>query len=250
MKSRSPISAKTRPGGSVSGVGRPPTTELGLELVRLLSNLGEGAGGVEPVEPGGGGPALCLTRLQERRERLGDVVEDPLPLLLLALQLLPATLDRARRGQLCVPEDVRVSPHELGVDPARHFGEVAGATLLQQEGEEDRLEQEVAELVGQLRVVTGLHRVGHLVGLLDGVGDDRALRLGAVPGTVAPEPLGELLQIDERPLELGAATHGAIRRWWWCRSRRTSSRAPAAARSPARRRPGPRSAPGAPRPTR
>jgi hypothetical protein len=41
------------------------------------------------------------------------------------------------------------------------------------------------------------------------VGDDRPRRLGAVPGTVAPQSLGQLLKVDERPLEAVPAAHGA-----------------------------------------
>ena len=183
-----------------------------LQLVRLLPHLRERPGRIEPVEPGRGGAALHLPRLQERRKRLGDVVEDPLAPFLLALQLLPAALDRAGRRQLGVAEDVRVPPHELGVDPSRDPGEVAGAALLEQEREEDRLEEEVSELVDELGVVAGHGRVGYLVRLLDRVRDDRPLRLRAVPGAVAPQPLGELLEIDERPLEPVPAAHEAIRR--------------------------------------
>ena len=70
--------------------------------------------------------------------------------------------------------------------------EVARALLLEQQREEVDLEEEVAELVEQLRVVAGERRVGDLVGLLDRVRDDRPRGLLAVPGAVAAEPLGQL----------------------------------------------------------
>ena len=126
-------------------------------------------------------------------------MEDPFPLFLLALELLPTALDRAGSGELRVTEDVRVPAHELGVDPSSDPRQVARAPLLEEEREKHRLEEQVPQLVGELAVVAGLGRVGDLVCLLDRVGDDRPLGLGAVPRAVAAEPLGELLQVDERP---------------------------------------------------
>jgi hypothetical protein len=83
---------------------------------------------------------------------------------------------------------------ELVVDAVGHGREVARATLLEQEREEVRLEEEIAELVLELRVVAGERCVGDLVGLFDGMRDDRARRLLAVPGTVAAQALGQLLK--------------------------------------------------------
>jgi hypothetical protein len=56
------------------------------------------------------------------------------------------------------------------------------------------LEEHVAELVEQLRVVAGVGRVGELIGLLDGVRDDRALVLLAVPWTLAAQPARQLIE--------------------------------------------------------
>jgi hypothetical protein len=89
---------------------------------------------------------------------------------------------------------MRVAGDELVVDPRRDRREVAGPPLLEQEREEVRLEEEIAELVLELRVVAGERCVGDLVGLFDGVRDDRARRLLAVPGTVAAQALGQLLK--------------------------------------------------------
>ena len=60
------------------------------------------------------------------------------------------------------------------------------------------LEEDVAELVEQLGVVAGVRRRGELVGLLDRVRDDRALVLLAVPGALAAEPAGELVEGRDR----------------------------------------------------
>ncbi len=85
---------------------------------------------------------------------------------------------------------MRVAPNELVVDPVRDRGEIAGAALVEEQGEEDRLEEQVAELVEELRVVAGQGGVRDLVRLLDRVRHDRRSRLLAIPGAVAAKPLG------------------------------------------------------------
>ena len=72
------------------------------------------------------------------------------------------------------------------------------ALLLQQQGEEVDLEEQVAELVEQLLGIARAGGVGDLVGLLDRVRHDRARRLLAIPGAVAAQPPRQLLQLDER----------------------------------------------------
>ena len=94
-------------------------------------------------------------------------------------------------------------PHELRVRELSHLLEVALSPLLEQQREEVDLEEQVTELVEQLRVVARQRGVGHLVGLLDRVRNDRARRLLAVPRALAPQPLGQLLQVYERLRERG-----------------------------------------------
>src|ERR671918_1853564 len=119
---------------------------------------------------------------------------------------------------------MRVSPDELVVDPAGNRSKVAGTPLLEQKREERDLEEEISELVEELLVVARERGVRDLVRLLDGVRDDRGLGLRAVPRTIAPQPLGQFLEIDERPLEAVAAAHAATRfRSRPARSRRRSS---------------------------
>ena len=60
--------------------------------------------------------ALHLVRVEQRRQRLGHVVEDALALLLLGLELLPAARHARRRSRLGVAEHVRVPADELLVD--------------------------------------------------------------------------------------------------------------------------------------
>ena len=124
-----------------------------------------------------------------------------------------------------------------------HGGQVTSAALLHQQGEEVHLEEHVAQLVEQLGVVAALRRVCQLVGLLDGVRDDRALVLLAIPRTLAAQPPGELVEPvegfeDVRPRhreKTTAATEPAGRR-------------PAAAPAAAPAAPRPAAAPAAPRP--
>jgi hypothetical protein len=75
--------------------------------------------------------------------------------------------------------------------------EVTVALLRQEKGQEVHLKQQVTQLVEQLRVVVCERRVGDLVCLLDGVRHDRARGLLPVPGTLAPQPLRQTLQIEE-----------------------------------------------------
>ena len=88
-------------------------------------------------------------------------------------------------------------------------GQVAGPALLEQQREEVDLEEDVAELVEELAVVAALGGVGELVGLLDRVGDDRALVLLAVPGALAPQPAGDRVEAARRASALRCGSgHG------------------------------------------
>ena len=59
------------------------------------------------------------------------------------------------------------------------------------------MEEQVAELVDELRVVLGERGIRDLVRLLDRVRDDRLRGLLAIPGTVAAQPLGQLLELEK-----------------------------------------------------
>jgi hypothetical protein len=98
-----------------------------------------------------------------------------------------------------------VARDELRVHGAGHLLEVALASLGEQQREEVDLEEQVAQLVDELRGVVALRRVGDLVGLFDRVRDDRPRRLLAVPGAIAAQPLGQLLQLDQRSGEAALA---------------------------------------------
>ena len=100
-------------------------------------------------------------------------------------------------SRLDVAEDVRMPADELLVDAARDRREIAVVPLLEQKREEVDLEEQVAELVEQLRVVARERGVGDLVRLLDRVRDDRARGLLAVPRALAAQPLRQPLQVEE-----------------------------------------------------
>src|SRR5262249_41807564 len=151
---------------------------------------------------------------------LGHMVEDAFALLLLDLQPLPVLAHAAGSLRLGRAEDVGMARDELGVDSLGDRLKVAGAALVEEEREEVDLEEQVAELVEQLGVVRGESRVGDLVRLLDRVRHDRFRGLLAVPGALAPEPLGQLLELEQRLTE----SHGASR-WSTCRSCSWPSRA-------------------------
>ena len=109
---------------------------------------------------------------------------------------------------LDVREHVRVAPDELLVDQPRRLLEVALALLVEQQRQEVALEEQVAELVEQLLVVAGERGVRDLVRLLDGVRDDRARGLLPVPGALAAESLGQVLEVEK-------SVGPELNRWWW-----------------------------------
>ncbi len=89
-----------------------------------------------------------------------------------------------------VAEDVGVAPHELGVKPLGHIGQVEVALLRGQFSVEQDLEEQIAELLGQRGV--GRHRVrfrsiergqgvDYLLGLLDEVLHQAGVALLPVP---------------------------------------------------------------------
>src|SRR5439155_2327234 len=107
-----------------------------------------------------------------------------------------------------------------------HLRQVARSSLLEQEREEVDLEEQVAELVEQLRVVAGERGIRDLVRLLDRVRDDGRRRLLPIPGAVAAQPLRQPLQLEKSRRRLFSRRH---------LSRSSSARVPSASwSSPAR----------------
>ena len=104
----------------------------------------------------------------------------------------------ARGLGLGFAEHVGVAADQLLDHALGDLGEASRAALLEQQRQEVDLEQHVAELVDELGVVAAARGVGQLVGLLDRVGDDRALVLLAIPGALAAQPAGDLVEAAER----------------------------------------------------
>ena len=142
--------------------------------------------------------------MQQRREVLGHLAEDPLLAAGLgALDLVPVAQHLAGRLGLDLAEDVRMAADQLLAQCSATCAMSPGAALLEQQREEVDLEEHVAELVEQLGVVAGVGGVGELVGLLDGVGHDRALVLLAVPRALAPQAAGQLVQAGDGGGDVG-----------------------------------------------
>ena len=134
-------------------------------------------------------------------------MEDAGAAFVLTLDPLPVLPHAPGRLGLDLSEDVRMACDELRVHSASRRLEAARAALLEQEREEVRLEEQIADLVEQLGVVTCEGGVGDLVGLLDGVRHDRLRGLLAIPRAVAAKPFGQLLKLDERVADRASGAH-------------------------------------------
>jgi hypothetical protein len=88
-------------------------------------------------------------------------------------------------------------PHQLCVNSARNRRQVSLSLLLEDEGEEIDLEEQVPQLIEQLRVVARERGVRDLVRLLDRMRDDRLRRLLAVPRAIAAQALRQALQVEK-----------------------------------------------------
>ena len=130
------------------------------------------------------------------------MVEDAFASLLPGLDLIPALTHASRRPRLGVAEHVWMTPDELCVYVPRDRSEVRRAALLEEQREEVHLEEEIAELVRESRVVARDRGVRDLVSLFDRVRDDRARGLLAVPRAFAAEPRRQFLEILERAPEV------------------------------------------------
>ena len=116
-----------------------------------------------------------------------QVLAPVLPRLLGGLDPLPLPLHLVRGRGPAVGEDVRVTTHQL-VDEQPGDGvdvEALVPGLLRHPGMEDDLEQDVAELLGQVPAVAGRDGVHGLVRLLDEVRRQALVRLLGVPGAPA-----------------------------------------------------------------
>ncbi len=112
---------------------------------------------------------------------------------------VPVRLYGGGVGSVHVREDVRVTADELVDDVAGHVVHRPrlGLVLLGDPGVEHHLKQQVAELLAEVVAVPGLDRLEGLVGLLEQVRRQRAVRLLAVPRAAGAQPVHHPDQVDQ-----------------------------------------------------
>ena len=141
-----------------------------------------------PVETYGTGLVLHPVRLDEGRKAVRNAGKHGLvAVLFLALELLPVLDHLARRLGLHVAIDVGMPVDKL---VAEHVADVCyievtrfGADL----SIEDDVQEQVAQLLGDVMHVVRQDGVGQFVGFFDGVGAEGIDGLFAVPGTFFPQ---------------------------------------------------------------
>ena len=150
---------------------RPVVAEVGGALLHLLARGQRGQRAADPVE-----------RALRRRGPVGPVAAGGRGLGALAgLDPLPLAVHVGRGARLGVAEHVRVAAHDLRRERGPDVGHVEHALLGGELRVEDHLEQQVAELAGELRGRAALERVVDLVRLLEEVVPQRVVRLLPVP---------------------------------------------------------------------
>ena len=170
------------------GLRLGPVAQLGPKLGQLALEIAERVAGGGVLEADGSGAPLDLARFEQSRQGGRHVVEDALAALALDLDALPAVARVAGGLGALRAEHPGVANAQLGGHAERDVLPRSDLGLLAEQRQEGRLEEQVAELVDQLRREAGLpHGIGDLVGLLDRVRHDRRGRLGAIPGAFAAQ---------------------------------------------------------------
>ena len=107
-----------------------------------------------------------------------------------------------------ITKHVRVAADKLGVDVARHIGQRKLTGVRRNLRMQHGLHEHVAQLLAQMRGIVGLYAIECLIGFLDHVLADAAVRLFAVPRaavglTQAPDGLHQMLQLGRRVNQRG-----------------------------------------------
>ena len=157
------------------------------QLVELLADLLPHAVDGVPIPPQRGCALLDLPAARKRRQRAGDPTEGTVGLLsalgpLIGLDRLPVAEDLLDTVDLDAAEDVGMAAHDLAGDRSIHVGEIEGPLFRGELRVQDDLEQEVAELIGEIVRAAALDRVDRFVRLLEEVWPKRQVRLAPVPG--------------------------------------------------------------------
>ena len=123
-------------------------------------------------------------------------------------------------GGLGAGEHMWVAPHQFAADAAADLGQVEASGLAGDLGVQHHLQQQVAQVLGQVGVVAMANGIGHLVGLLQHVGHQGGVGLLQVPGAAAigiPQAGHHGLQLCQgRQGGIGNGAHGgrASRTGW------------------------------------
>ena len=194
---------------------------LVFELPALALDLIPHLGNARPVKA-----RLCrslreLLALHERWQRDGYAVEQPRLSFVCCARLGPALfplhtvpdIEHLVHGgggpnDRGILEDVRVAAHELLVEAFAHPVDIELAVVCGDLRMQKHLLEHVTQLLTQVGGVICLYGVNRLVGLLDHVPRDRAMRLCPVPGTAI-----RLAQAPDRahePIELGVRGRGTL----------------------------------------
>ena len=150
-----------------------PGSEQLLELGDLLVELGDDFARLPPVEADSGRLLGEPVGGHQRRQRGGGGAVEQRPAFALLrphLAALPGFAHRLGGGQGLAAEDVRMAGDHLGFHRVEGGAERGAAGLLDEAGDEDDLEEQVAELAGELGAVAAVERRGDLMGLLEQVG--------------------------------------------------------------------------------
>src|SRR5258705_3560164 len=105
------------------------------------------------------------------------------PRAFLSLDLLPVSQHFRRIFGPLLSKNVRMPPHHLLVHLANHIGHGESPFLRGNLRVKHNLQQQIAHLVGEFRVIAALHGVQDFVGLFNQVSPQRRMRLLAVPRT-------------------------------------------------------------------
>ena len=88
-------------------------------------------------------------------------------------------------GRAGLAKHMRMAADELLGESVRHLVEIKGSGLAGDLGVQHGLQQDVAEFIANLRGIAATDGLGHLVGLLNDMRDQRLMRLLHVPRTAA-----------------------------------------------------------------
>jgi hypothetical protein len=139
-----------------------------------------------PVEPNPRSALLNPVRALKGGEMRGDALKHG-PSALRKLDGLPVALHLFRSGDTDCPEDVRMSPDELGGDSMENLVHGEFASLFSDRCLQDDMQKEIAELRPEIIEATSVQRIDHLIRLLYQAVSQRAVRLLPVPRAFLPE---------------------------------------------------------------